>query len=451
MQMEINMGHRLKSYLSTTEKAAPLVVFRILFGLVMCFSMLRFWINGWIEELYLNPKFHFKYDGFGWVEVLGNGTYFLFIICGLSAFCVAIGYKYRLAIILFFCSFLYIELLDKTNYLNHYYFISVISFMLIWLPAHCNMSLDARKDSSVRATYVHRWQIDVIKWMLAIVYIYAGFAKLNYDWMVNAMPLTIWLPTKTHLPLIGGILDEKWIHYLFSWGGAIYDLTIVFFLLWKRTRIWAFMMVVIFHALTRILFPIGMFPYIMILSTLIFFSSDFHERILKWLDKKGGNLFFYFKNDKIYPQQNITLLVLAAFMCIQLLFPLRYLEHDGNVFWHERGYRYAWRVMLMEKTGYANFKIVDGQTGNRFYVQNDDFLTPRQEKEMATQPDFILQYGKYLGNHFALQGHQNVQVFVESYASLNGRRSQIFIDPKADLMQLDYNTLCNYFLIPMNE
>jgi len=89
----------------------------------------------------------------------------------------------------------------------------------------------------------------------------------------------------------------------------------------------------------------------------------------------------------------------------------------------------------MEKAGYANFKIVDGETGNRFYVDNTDFLTAQQEKMMSTQPDMILEYAHFLGDKFEKDGHQNIEIYVESYAALNGRSSMPFINPEVDLMK----------------
>ena len=122
------------AYFNRTIKTAPLAVFRVLFGAMMLLSLIRFWANGWISKLYLEPEFHFSYYGFEWVKPLGNWTYLIFLICGLAALAVALGYKYRLAIVLFFLSFTYIELMDKTTYLNHYYFVSVLSFLMIFLP-----------------------------------------------------------------------------------------------------------------------------------------------------------------------------------------------------------------------------------------------------------------------------------------------------------------------------
>lgn len=444
----------IQTYMNTQAKAAPLAVFRILFGLLMFISMIRFWYNDWIEKLYLAPSFHFHYSGFEFVQVPGIWTYGLFVICGLSALFVSIGYQYRIAIISFFMSFTYIELMDKTTYLNHYYFISVVSLILIFLPAHSYFSVDAFRQKTIRAQYIPRWNIDIIKLLLAIVYIYAGFAKLNHDWLINAMPLTIWLPSKTDVPIIGSLMSKKCLHYLFSWGGALYDLFIVFFLMCRKTRFWAFIAVLIFHILTRILFPIGMFPYIMIVGTLMFFDDGFHDKILHFIARTLSIDSSIFDNNKWNEQTNknsIYPAILGGFMFIQLLFPLRYLLNDGNIFWTEQGYRFSWRVMLMEKTGYANFKIVDGQSGKRFYIQNEDFLTPFQQKQMATQPDFILEYGQYLGRHFAAQGHQNVEVYVENYVSLNARPSQVFISPDVDLLTTNYQTLIKNHVTPIYE
>ena len=429
----------ITNYFNKHTDARPLVVFRILFGLMMFASMIRFWANGWIDKLYIKPTFFFSYYGFEWVKPVGNYTYLIFVISALASLFIAFGYKYRFAIILFFLSFTYIELMDKTNYLNHYYFVSVLSFLLIFLPANVQFSVDAflrKKEYNL----IPRWTIDSVKLLLGIVYFYAGLTKLNSDWLFRAMPLKIWLPSKYDLPIIGNnLMQQDWFHYVMSWGGALYDLIIPFLLIYRKTRPFAFILVIFFHVFTRVLFPIGMFPYIMIVSSLIFFDANFHKKIMYWL----GNMLrinhlrlLQIKeyNFSSYYGKIITGIILI-FFSIQLALPWRYFLYPGELFWTEEGYRYSWRVMLMEKAGYANFKIVDEKTGNYFYVKNEDFLTPYQEKQMSFQPDFILEYARYLGDHFSRQGHQNIQVFVESYVALNGRMSRPYINPKIDLYQ----------------
>ena len=56
----------------------------------------------------------------------------------------------------------------------------------------------------------------------------------------------------------------------------------------------------------------------------------------------------------------------------------------------------------MEKRGYANFKVVNQKTDEFFYVDNDDFLSSFQQKQMSFQPDFMLEYAHYLADQFQL-------------------------------------------------
>jgi hypothetical protein len=446
----------VKTYFATSTNAAPLAVFRIGFGLLMLVSIIRFAANGWIQKLYIEPAFFFSYYGFEWVQPLGGYTYLVFLVCGLSAVFVAAGYKYRPAIIVFFLSFTYIELMDKTTYLNHYYFISILSFLMIFLPAHAYFSVDAYRNERLRSRQVPAWTIDSIKFLLCIVYFYAGLAKLNSDWMFRAMPLQIWLPSKYSLPVLGELFQQPWTHYAFSWAGALYDLAIPFLLLIKRTRVLAFLLVVVFHLLTCVLFPIGMFPYIMIVSALIFFDADLHNKILHYISRglKISKEAFDQAATYSFPKpwiRKASIGVISLFFVVQLLVPFRYMLHPGELFWTEEGYRFSWRVMLMEKTGYANFKVVNPENGRRFYVDNTRFLTRFQEKQMATQPDFILEYAQYLEAHYMEQGIADPEIYVESYVALNGRGSQPYVDPTVDLTTIDRSLQRQTWLMPFED
>lgn len=445
-----------KTYFNQSTEAAPLAVFRIFFGLMMLASIIRFWANGWIMKLYIEPKFFFSYYGFEWVKPFGEWTYILFIVCGLSALAVAIGFKYRTSIVMFFLSFTYIELMDKTTYLNHYYFISIVSFIMIFLPANAYFSYDTRNDEAKRFQRIPKWTIDCIKLMLGIVYFYAGLAKLNSDWLFEAMPLRIWLPTKYDIPLLGSLLKEEWVHYAFSWSGALYDLMIPFLLLNRKTRSFAFVLVVVFHVLTRVLFPIGMFPYIMIICSFIFFDASVHHKLLGLVSRVLGiNKALYDNNQELkqlrFDSLGLKKSLLVVFLGIQLILPFRHYLYPGELFWTEEGFRFSWRVMLIEKAGYAQFKIVNKESGKRFYVDNSDFLSSFQEKQMAFQPDFILEYAHYLRDHFTSQGHKHVGVYVDADVTLNGRRSQPFVDSSIDLAHEKESFKHKTWILPFND
>lgn len=426
----------MKNYFQRTTSAAPLAIFRIAFGLLLFGSIIRFSAKGWINELYIAPKYFFSFYGFEFVKPLGEYTYVLFALCALAALMVALGFYYRFAAIALFLSFTYIELMDKSTYLNHYYFVSMICLMMIFLPAHAYFSIDAKRNKELLSNEIPQWCIDSIKLFVCIVYLYAGIAKINSDWLLEAQPLRTWLPAKNDLPFIGFLFNYLWVAYAFSWLGCIYDLSIPFLLLNKSTRVVAYCAVIIFHVLTAILFPIGMFPYIMIATALIFFSADFHMAIIKNLGSllRASNELVCPIREFKYSSLHSKLLTtgFAIFLLLQTAIPFRYSFYPGELFWTEEGYRFSWRVMLMEKAGYAQFTIID-RHGKKVIVDNKEFLTPLQEKMMSTQPDMILQYAHILRDHYSEQGLKSPEVYVDSYVALNGRLGKPLVNPLTDL------------------
>lgn len=396
-------------------------------------SLLRFWARGWIESSYVAPTFHFTYWGFGWVQPLGQtGMHLLFGVLIVAALLIALGLLYRPAIVVFFLGFTYVELIDVTTYLNHYYFVSLVAFLLIWLPANRDYALDARFGLIQRRSHSPLWTIGILRFQMAIVYVFAGLAKLDADWLLRAEPMKTWLPAKSHLPLIGPLMYDEWVAYLFSWFGAGYDLFIVFFLLNRRTRPVAFVFVLLFHGATALFFPaIGMFPYVMILSSLIFFSGEFHTKLLSFL--RSGNSYLSQQVYEFKFKKALYFLV-AVYVAFQLLFPFRFLLYPGKLFWTEQGYRFSWRVMLMEKAGAAYFTVKDGTGQKSYVVDNKQHLNLLQEKMMSTQPDLILQYAHHLAEVFKKKGVARPKVYAEVYVTLNGTPSQLFVDSTVDLV-----------------
>ncbi len=418
-----------ESYISRTVSIAPLITFRILFGALMMLGTIRFAYQGWIERLYLEPKLFFKFYGFEWVQMPGEmGMYLLFTVAAISAGMIMLGLFYRLATILFFLSFTYIELIDATNYLNHYYLVCLFAFLLIFLPAHRAYSLDTWRKPHLVQSHVPAWTINILIFQLTVVYTCAGIAKLNPDWLFKAMPLAIWLPEHTDIPILGYFFQFKWVAYLFSWGGAIYDLSIAYFLMHKRTRLFAYLLVILFHGMTYLLFNIGLFPFIMIFSTLIFFPASFHTNILRYTIPPS---FHHTSQLTLRSSQNYLLIF---FCLLQLLLPFRHLLYPGNVLWTEEGYRFAWRVMLVEKNGQAIFHIKDPTTGRSTDIINGQYLTKFQEKQMSIQPDFMLQFAHHLKKEYQMKhGIEQPIITVDAHISLNARPSKRLIDPNINL------------------
>jgi hypothetical protein len=444
----------IQTYLQKKTSAAPLAIFRMALGLMLFAGSVRFWYKGWIYDLYIKPVHYFPYYGFEWVQPLGNYTYILFGIFMISSILVALGLYYRISVITLFLSFTYIELIDKSTYLNHYYFVSLICLLLVFLPANVYFSVDAYRNRTLLAGHIPRWCIDSVKLLVFILYFYAGLAKLNSDWLLNALPLKIWLPARNDTPIIGFLFNHIEVAYLFSWFGCAYDLLIGFLLWNRRTRVGGYFVVIIFHLMTALLFPIGMFPYIMIVTGIIFFSGQFHQNIT---EKLGGLLnlpYSFLRSTRTYhyspPTNNLVLGVLTLFFVFQLVFPFRYLAYPGELFWTEQGYRFSWRVMLMEKTGYTQFVVKD-ESGKIQVVNNSFFLSPLQEKMMSTQPDMILHYTHILKDYYSQQGFQSPQIFVDSYVTLNGRLGKPLIAPDIDLTKYSDSFLPKTWISPLND
>lgn len=431
---------------------AWLAAFRVLFGLTLAVSMLRFVAYGWVERLFVQPRFHFKYWGFHWVEPLsGPAMHTLFLVLAALAFAMAAGAAFRLCAPLFALGLSYVQLIDVSTYLNHYYLAALLAWMLAFSPAHRTASVDAwvlgklrrdgqhvpRRSQGVAAGWLYLFRMQV-----AVVYVFAGLAKLQTDWLLHAQPLGIWLGASTDLPLLGPLLTLEGVPLLFSWCGFLFDTTIVLWLSWPRTRAPAYVLLLAFHVLTRLLFPIGMFPWIMTLSALVFFDPDWPRRCAAWLSRlrrtpgadKAPRAVVQAHPEARPSTRRLALALGGVYCLVQLLLPMRSVLYGGNVLWHEQGLRFSWRVMLRAKGGSTTFIVRNKRSGEVWHIAPGVYLTPLQESEMSSQPDLILQLAHHIHADLARQGRGPVEVFAETRVALNGRRAVPLIDASVDLV-----------------
>ncbi len=421
----------LRRRASAPVDIASLAAFRVLFGLLMFVSVARFAWNGWIEVQYVAPKFFFKYWGFSWVPVPKVPWLHLeFALLGGLALCVAAGLLYRLAIALFLLGFLHVQLMDVTNYLNHYYLVVLLLGLLAVLPAGAAFSIDAWRKPETARNSVPAWMLWLVRFQVGIVYLFAAVAKMGPDWLVHGQPLGLWLKSRTDLPLLGALFAQPWAPLAMSWAGFLFDLTVVGWLLWPRTRPWIYAVILAFHAMTHALFDIGMFPFIMPVATTIFFAPDWPRRLLgRWMPTRMT----------MEPAVQIRAWAprLALVWCaLHLVMPLRTFAYGTDVLWAEEGMRFSWRVMVREKSGAVTYHVKSHMTGREWQVSPSRYLTPRQAREMSTQPDLIWQLAQRIAGDFEAT-HGPVSVTAETWVSLNGRAPAPLIDPSVDLTQVD--------------
>lgn len=428
--------NRLVDFLYHPASAFTLAYFRMGLGALILCSTLRFIALGWIDMQYVQPQFHFPYFG---LEFFSTPTisvlYATFTALIISSICVILGYRFRVMSIIMFLSFTYVELWDISFYLNHYYAVSLFSFMLCFLPAATIASFDVHARRVKQNIFVPYWTHVLLLFQISIIYVYAGIAKINSDWLLQALPLKIWLPAQSSLPLIGPLFSFEYTPYLFSWAGMLFDLFIIIFLIMKKTRLFAFASVIIFHSLTGLLFQIGVFPIVMIFMASLFLDTTYHEKCMSFVFPKQNTG----ESDKTYSfsLNPLGYGLIAIYISFQILFPFRYALYPGNHLWTEQGYRFGWRVMLTEKSGTAQFMITDRKSGTTGYVHNSDWLTPHQEKQMSFQPDMILSYAHFLHDVYEQKGVHDPIVTVDCWVTMNGRPSARLIDPSVDLSKIE--------------
>lgn len=434
------MTERLMKKLNAPVDIASLVAFRVLFGTLMCIGAVRFVLSDWVRVLYVEPTFFFKYWGMSWVPVPPEaGIYALFAGIAVSALMIALGLYYRVATALFLVLFSYAQLMDLTNYLNHYYLVVLLALLLCVIPTHRAFSLDVRRNPALQRSHVPAWMLYLLRFQVGVVYFYAGMAKLGSDWLLHAQPLNIWLTARTDLPLIGALFELPPVAYAMAWAGFLYDTTIVLWLSMRRTRPYAYAVVIFFHTMTKLLFDIGLFPFIMSLAALVFFEPDWPRRLLSRLglimraatDARGADA-----TAGLRRFGGATAAAVIVYCAFQVLMPLRVLAYPGNVLWNEQGMRFSWRVMVREKHGAITYRVHDPDSGRDFEVGPGRYLNLRQEGEMSGQPDMILQLAHHIADDFAGRGMPHAQVRADAHVSLNGRPPVAMIDPDVDLARV---------------
>ncbi len=438
----------IRSRAAEKVSAASGALFRIGFGIVGMILVFRFFARGWIDSLLIEPAYHFSYPGFEWVQVWPEPWMHVhFLVIGLAALGIALGYHYRLSAALFALSLGYVELIDRSLYLNHYYWVVLTAAVMVFLPLNAACSVDAR-HGRVRTTGRYpAWVIWMLRFQVGMVYVFAGLAKLNGDWLLRAEPLSTWLPARSEMWLIGPVLTLPVVAYLLSWAGAFFDLTIVAWLSWRPARPYAYVALVVFHTLTWLMFPsIGLFPLLMSVSALVFFDPAWPERFLSVISSPVGGSGPKGRRGWLGNRPSLSpswIGVGAVYVLLMIALPLRHHLIPGDVKWTGEGYLGSWHVMLSEKSASADFIVTDPNSGDSWRVPPPDYLTERQVMVMATDPVMIRQTAQLIAVDFG----GGVEVSADVRLSFNGRVNRQFTDPEVVISEVPITEAGERFIL----
>ncbi len=425
--------------------AASVALFRIAYGATLVAWAVSWLASGWIGPALVQPPFHFTFWGFGWVRPWpGMGMWLHFGAIVALGVLVAAGLFYRVAIVLLVAAFTYAWLIEEALFQNHFYLLTLFGVLLAFIPAAGAFSLDALRHPARAIGTVPAWSLFLLRAQMTVVYLFAGVAKLNGDW-IRGEPMRSMLEATLRFPLLGGRLSSHAAALALSWGGLVFDLAIVPLLLWRRTRVAAFVAAVAFHLLNAALWPIDVFPWFAIAATTLFLAPDWPRRFLPAGARHPA------PPEPSPPARTATLALGAAYLAVQLLLPLRHLAYPGPVAWTEEGHLWAWRMMIRQKTGSTTFVVTDPARGTPTRENPLRYVAPWQARIMTGNPDMILQLAHHVADVYRARDGRRVEVRAIATASLHHRKEQPLVDPTVDLAAAPRDLRHARWIVPLRE
>ena len=411
---------------------SPLIVFRMFFGFLVACESFGAILTGWVKRVLTDPQFTFSFIGFEWLQPLpGFGMYFYFVLMGFFGLAIMLGYRYRIAITSYTILWAGVYFMQKSSYNNHYYLLLLISFLLIFLPANRYASLDVKQNRVSEEKTMPYWISLLFIIQVGIVYVFASLAKFYPDWLDGTFTKNL-LSGTTSRPFFLELFSQKWFYLFIAYAGILFDLLIVPFLLFKKTRTLALIASVIFHIFNSITLQIGIFPFFALTFALFFYEPETIRRL--FLRKKpkleDENL-----SQNLYGKR-IVYFLMIPYLIIQIALPLRHHFIEGDVLWTEEGHRLSWRMMLRERNGYITIQIKDLKTGSVSIYNYRKNLTNKQAQNLATKPDFIWQYCQRIKEEYK---GKPIAIYIDCKNSINRKEYKSLIDPNYDMAKAEWN------------
>ena len=432
---------RIVTHLSEPVSIQSLVALRVLFGAILVWDCWRYIRYDRIYRYYVEPDWTFPYFGLDFIRPLPEPfIHGVWLLVGVFAFLVMVGLFYRVAIWGFILVFGYFFLLDKTQYLNHNYMVLLYAFLLALTPANRACSLDARWGLVMPTPVIPRWPVAAVRLQTEIILIYAGIVKITDDWL-RGEPLAMWLRARADDVAFGALFQYDWVILAGAWGTVALHILGAPLLLWHRTRLAVFLVYCVFHVSNAILFNIGIFPWITIAITLIFFAPDWPQR----LARRMLGLFETLPPMPPLPAVAVPrpgpglLVLLALWFAVQIAVPQRQLVFPNLVGWTGDGHRFSWRMRIYDRKADGVFTVVWTETGERLEIDPRDVLSARQARAVLTRTDLIHDFARKIEARLVAAGAGDVEVYARIEKSLNGRPPQLYLDPEVDLTAVSYS------------
>ena len=295
---------------------------------------------------------------------------------------------------------------------------------MIFIPADNALSLS--KEGRKKLTL--GWHLRILQFQFVVVYFFGGLAKINSDWIFRYEPVSTFLKARDFY------FEE--LSVFLAYSGLLFDLFIGFFLLIKKTRVYALILVLLFNVSNHLLFnDINIFPFFMMASSVLFFELNelkFFSKINKISTDTGY----------VTVPNKLVVFSLCLYVLIQVLMPLRHFLIPGNVDWTGEGQRFAWRMKIQAREiEMCEFAIFDLNKKTIYPLEIGAHIHEVQKFQMIHSPKMILDFAHYL-KEYAKEEHQlnNIMVKAKIKVRFNQRKSVEIFSPEIDLTKEKWNS-----------
>jgi len=205
-----------------------------------------------------------------------------------------------------------------------------------------------------------------------------------------------------------------------------------------------FLIYVFFHLSNAALFNLGIFPWLTIAVTLIFFDPDWPSKVWRLLCKPFASAAGPRADPpKPVAQSGQTLRAgLAAFLvvwfAVQLLLPVRQAMFPNLVGWTGDGHRFSWRMRAYSRRAEGGYLAVNPETKEEYFIKPEEILGRRSAKYVMTRTDLSREFAVWLQKRLAICcAWDSAEIYARYTVTLNGRPPQALIDPNVDLTKTE--------------
>ncbi|MGN7439054.1 MAG: HTTM domain-containing protein [Alcanivorax sp.] len=447
--------NNFQSGLFEQKDAASLAFFRIVLGVMLMHDALKIFP---IEMgNYAITEFRPYYYGFGWVQA--NLT--LITICvntlPFAVFCVTIGLFYRIAMPITAIILTYMFLIYPEHYLNHYYMLILFCTLMSFIPANKIWSIDSliKNKQTKNETTVPAWSYWLLKMQTEVILVYAGLVKINWDWL-QLQPLGSWVRLGFFdVPIIGPIFFFDPVVAIGAYGVIILHVFGAPLLFWDKARPWVFGVYTCFHLTNSALFNIGIFPFMTIGATLLFFNPNWPRLWIKKLKPTTDKVVKIYEGVRSFSiPKKVFLIFTFTWVAIQIITPIPALFSDNlKTAWHGHKDLFAWRMMLNDRAINTAMYVVHIPQRRRIeFIPLRKYLSARQCTRVAWRPNMSVQFANYLEEEYK-QKYAATDVRVHAYILLavNFREPALWADPTLNLADYEPKFGIHEWILPLDK